>query len=87
MPDRCKSTVLPGPSTRDTEGEKHQRAFVSRSEAQNKAWLTWRSNGLEHGLKSHLVEPKDGSIREIKDPEPAPRRKPKAVSSRQWRRQ
>lgn len=74
--------ILPGPSTRGTEGRRHLRAL---SEAKGEAWLPWRSNGCEHGLRPHSVQP-DGSVKEFEDTEPAPRRKPKAVSSRQWGR-
>lgn len=64
-----------GHRTEGIEGEEHLRA-----------WLPWQSNGCEHGLKPHAINP-DGTIREIGHPKPAKsRRKPKEVSSQQWRR-
>ena len=85
MPDQSCRTIPPGPSTRDTGGEKHRRAHTSGDEARGLAWLSWKSNNQEHGLKSHKVNP-DGSIKEIEDQAPEPRRKPKTVSSQQWGR-
>jgi hypothetical protein len=96
-PDRAKrSFILPGPSTRGTEGGEHRkiliappddaRQHVQKDEARGRTWLSWRSHGCGHGLKSHTVS-LDGSVREIGDisSKPAPRRKPKGVSSRRWR--
>lgn len=79
MPDHDDNAVLPGPRTRDNEGRRH----IPRDEAKGKAWLSWRSHGCKRGLKAHQVN-SDGSIREIVDSMPEPRRKPKTVSSRQW---
>jgi hypothetical protein len=85
MLDIAEPSILPGPKTRDTEGKEHQRAFIPRAEAQNKAWLPWKSNGCEHGDRLHGINP-DGTVREVGDRAPAiaPRRRPKAVSSRQY---
>jgi hypothetical protein len=85
MPDNSSISVLPGHRTGDMEGREHRRAFTPSSEAHDRAWLTWRSNGCERGLKAHRVAA-DGSIVEIYDPAPEARRKPKAVSARQWGR-
>ena len=83
-PDSLKDpAVLPGPRTRGTKGEKYPRAHISRAEANNRAWLSWKTHGCEHGLKSHKVNP-DGTIEEIEDSDPEPRRKPKSISQRQW---
>jgi len=51
-------------------------------EAHGRAWLTWRSCGCEHGIKGHKVA-EDGSIIEVQEIK-RPRKKPKAVSARQW---
>jgi hypothetical protein len=81
--DKPPAALLPGHRTRDTEGGEHR---APRSdEAGGKAWLTWRSYGRDHGLKAHEVKP-DGTIIEMHDPQPVPRKKPKGVSSRQWGR-
>lgn len=85
MPNKHRATVLPGPSTRDTEGEKHRRIFIPKAEAQSKAWLPWKSHGREHGLKAHRVN-SDGFIKEIEERQVTPRRKPKSISSHQWER-
>jgi len=84
VPDGIGAAVLPGPRTRDTEGEEHRHSPRS-DEAGGKAWLPWRAYGRDRGLKGHEVLP-DGCIREVHDPALVPRRKPKAVSSRQWGR-
>jgi hypothetical protein len=47
------------------------------------AWLPWQSRGCEHGLKRHKIA-KNGYVYEINDRPTAPRRKSKAVSTRQW---
>ena len=47
------------------------------------AFLTWKSNGCEHGIRPHLVL-ESGEIVEIGDRSGKSRKKPKAVSSRQW---
>jgi hypothetical protein len=121
-PDQCKSTILPGPRTRDTEDKEcqctqHILAIAStesglinagpcrvpppfeetiisppRLEAiqceepspiKRFAFLPWRSNGLEHGLKRHKIA-KNGYVYEIEDRPTEPKRKSKAVSTRQW---
>lgn len=70
------------PAGHRTEGAtpERRRAHIPRDEARRLTWLNWRSNGCEHGLKRHHVA-LDGNVQEIND---LPRRKPKAVSSRQW---
>lgn len=84
-PDRASpSSIRPGPGTRDTTGREHRRAHIPQAEAQSKAWLPWRAHGRLRGLKAHRVAA-DGSIIEVHDPASEPRRRPKAVSSRQWR--
>ena len=80
MSNQQPITVLPGPSTRDTKG---RRYHISPDESRNLAWLNWRSNDCEHGLRPHKVEP-DGAIKEIGDLAANTRRKPKGVSSKQW---
>ena len=67
------------PSTREAAPER-RRGHVPRDEAKRLAWLNWQSNGCKHGLKRHHVA-LDGTIQEIGD---LPRRKPNAVSSRQY---
>ncbi|OPX77214.1 MAG: hypothetical protein A4E44_00145 [Methanosaeta sp. PtaB.Bin018] len=65
-------------------GEGHRRA-PRADEAHGLAWLTWRSNGCDHGIRGHKVA-EDGSIIEVPDIKTRPHRKPKAVSARQWGR-
>lgn len=60
------------------------RTYIPKTEAESKAWLKWKSNRCEHGLKKHQVNP-DGTIQENKDPLPSPCKKPKAISSRQFK--
>jgi hypothetical protein len=80
-PDSSRlAPVLPGPRTRDNEGGKYH---VSRAKAMGKEWLPWSSNGQEHGLKLHKIA-KDGYVYETGDRPTEPKRKSKAVSSRQW---
>lgn len=81
----CKTIVIPdGLRTEETEGEKHLRAHIPRDEAKHLVWLPWKSNNQEHGLIRHKFN-QDGSIKEIGDLGPViSRRKPKAVSSRQY---
>jgi hypothetical protein len=47
------------------------------------AWLKWKSDGCERGIRGHKVD-QDGSIIEVYNPAPEPRRKSKRISSRQW---
>ena len=124
MPDSSDVSILPGPRTRDTEGEecpsKHILAIDSietglivagpctlwswekeplgeptgddRDHATTvnmprpiltTDFLPWSSNGLEHGLKRHKIA-KNGYVYETGDRPTEPRRKSKAVSSRQF---
>jgi hypothetical protein len=46
-------------------------------------FLPWSSNGLEHGLKRHKIA-KNGYVYETGDRPTEPRRKSKALSSRQF---
>ena len=80
LTDQSETTILPGPRTRDTEGEK---CNVSRDEARGLDWLPWSSNGLEHGLKLHKIG-KNGYVYETGDRPTEPRRKSKGVSTRQY---
>ena len=63
MASSMDAAILPGPRTRDTEGEK---CNVSRDEARGLDWLPWSSNGLEHGLKLHKIA-KNGYVYETGD--------------------
>jgi hypothetical protein len=86
MPKESSAAACSRPQCRSTEGKEHR--YVSRDEALGRTWLTWRSRGLEHGLKPHKIG-RDGSIQETgdrADGQVAPRKRPKAVSSRQWGR-
>lgn len=74
------TALLPGPRTRDTEGEK---CPVSSAEARGLTWLPWSSNKQEHGLKLHKIA-KNGYVYETGDRPTEPKRKSKAVSSRQF---
>lgn len=89
-----EAALLPGPRTRDTEGEECPQNLEKYSEQEVKlrdipapevwrAWLPWASNGCEHGLKCHKIA-KNGYVYESEDVPTEPKRKPKAVSSRQW---
>lgn len=49
------------------------------------AYLPWKTNGLEHGIRPHLVR-ENGEIVEMLDLRVKERKKPKHVSSRQWGR-
>jgi hypothetical protein len=53
-------------------------------EAYNQCWLTWQTNGLEHGIRKHKFDPETGAIREIEDIKIRPKKKDKRISSRQW---
>jgi len=91
MPDTVGTTNCLQPGLGATEGRKRRKIIVEKVrrthippyEGKSKTWLSWKSHKCEHGLRSHEVQP-DGSISEIEEPVPAPRRKPKTVSSRQW---
>jgi len=72
MPDACEVTVIP--YDHGIGGEKVER---------RREFLTWKSNGCEHGIRPHLVQ-KNGEIVEIGDRSHKPRKKSKAVSSRQY---
>jgi hypothetical protein len=80
LTDLSETTILPGPRTRDTEGEK---CHVSCAEARGLDWLPWSSNGLEHGLKLHKIA-KNGYVYETGDRPTEPRRKSKGISTRQF---
>ncbi|OPY55263.1 MAG: hypothetical protein A4E48_00117 [Methanosaeta sp. PtaU1.Bin060] len=83
-PDSESSTPTPGRRTPETtEGGGHRRAFVPKAASRNKAWLPWSSNGREHGLRIHGVNP-DGTIREIVDRATKP--KPDVIKRRQARK-
>ncbi len=73
-----------GEPPRKVTGGKHRRAPRS-DEAHGLAWLPWRSCGCEHGIKGHEVA-EGGSIIEVLDINIRQRKKPKAVSARQWGR-
>lgn len=86
MTERTQDTIPLGPSTRDTKGESYPRSHIPRDEAKGLAWMSWKSNGCEHGLKQHHINP-DGTIQEMSDSKSVnTRQKPKEISSRQWRR-
>jgi hypothetical protein len=42
------------------------------------------SNGLDNGLAKHKFNPKTGAVREIEDIKIRPKKRPKAISARQW---
>lgn len=71
-----------GEPLRKATGGEHRRAPRS-DEAYGLAWLIWRSYGRDHGIKGHKVA-EDGSIIEVPEIKTRPRKKPKAVSARQW---
>lgn len=80
MTDRTDVSILPGPRTRDTKGGK---CHVSSADSKGLAWLPWSSGGLEHGLKLHKIA-KNGYVYETGDRPTEPRRKSKALSTRQY---
>lgn len=82
--DQNPSSLGAGEPPRKATGGEHRRTPRS-DEAHGLAWLTWRSCGCDHGIKGHKVAP-DGSIIEVSEMKTRPRRKPKAVSARQWGR-
>ena len=82
--DQNPSSLGAGEPPRKARGGEHRRTPRS-DEAHGLAWLTWRSCGCDHGIKGHKVAP-DGSIIEVSEMKTRPRRKPKAVSARQWGR-
>ena len=83
MPDACEATVIPYDPGIGGEGEGHRH--ISRDEVRGRAWLPWKSNGCEHGLRRHLVGI-DGVIQETgdRDHQAATRKKPRVISSRQY---
>ena len=85
MTEKRHVATVPRSQNRATKGVGYRRgkAHISRAESHNKAWLTWRSHGCEHGDRLHGVNP-DGTIREIVEPVTTPRRKPKSISTRQF---
>jgi hypothetical protein len=59
-------------------------SFILSLNRQEKKWLEWTDGGRHHGLAAFAVDV-DGLV--SKEPIKAiPRRKPKAVSARQWGR-
>ncbi len=81
--DQTQSGPGAGEPPRKATGGEHRRP--RSDEAHGLAWLTWQSRGREHGIKGHKVA-EDGSIIEVQEIKTRPRGKPKAISSRQWRR-
>jgi len=82
MPDRNNATVTPvGQSTEGTEGRRYRPLYSPRWERE-RAWLSWKSDGQDHGLRAHRVSP-SGVVEKVEDIT-RQRRKPKAVSSMQW---
>lgn len=82
--DSATTDMPAGHRTEANEGLSHRRAFVSRYEAKNKTWQHWQSNGCAHGLALHKIKP-SGLIEAEPITSTHLRRKPKAVSSRQWK--
>jgi hypothetical protein len=72
--------TVPQSQNRATKGKECQYSplFLQKPE-----WLPWKSDGLEHGLIAHKVTP-GGFVAEVGDRSTEPRRKSKAISSRQW---
>jgi len=59
-------------------------SFILSLNRQEKKWLEWTDEGRHHGLAAFRVDA-EGLV--SKDPiKTIPRKKPKAVSGRQWRR-
>jgi hypothetical protein len=82
--DQNPSSLGAGEPPRKATGGEHRRAPRS-DEAHGLAWLPWRSNGCDHGIKGHRIAV-DGSIIEAPDIKTRHHKKPKAVSARQWGR-
>jgi hypothetical protein len=78
------AALLPDPRTINTKVPEHRWAHIPPYEAQGWAWLPWKSNGCDHGLKLHKVG-LDGVVQETRDSAcpAASRKKPNAVSLRQ----
>lgn len=78
-------TVLPGQEPVTCQKSAMVRWYRSKAESRNQAWLRRRSNECDHRLALHNVCA-DGSVNEMGDlrSKKYQRRKPKAVSSRQW---
>ena len=74
MNNDSKASVIPYDPGIGGEKVERQRAF-----------LTWKSNGCEHGIRPHFVLD-SGKIVEIGDRSGKSRKKPKMISSRQWGR-
>ena len=84
IPER-REYIAHASDTPPLTGGSKENKHISRDEARGLAWLTWRSNGCEHGLKQHKIA-KNGYVYETGDRPIEPRRKSKGVSSRQWGR-
>ena len=80
--DQNPSSLGAGGPPRKATGGEHRRAPRS-DEAHGLAWLPWRPNGCDHGIKGHRIAV-DGSIIEAPDIKTRHHKKPKAVSARQW---
>ena len=81
MPENISVATATPPKSGDNEGEGHRH--VSRDEARGIAWLTWRSHGCERGLKRHKIAT-NGYVHEIEERPIEPRRKSKAISTKQF---
>lgn len=60
------------------------RPAVPMAESRGMVWLPWWTNGQEHGIRTHKFDPKTGAVREIEDMKIRPKKKSKAISTRQW---
>jgi hypothetical protein len=85
MPNLTETTVTPDGHRIEGSTQEHRRVRLSCDEARGKSWLPRQSNCYEHGFKPHFVG-LGGAAREIGDKacQAASRRKPKAISLRQW---
>ena len=78
-----EANVTPaGRRTEGTEGGENLPPYSSRWEPK-RAWLPWKSDGREHGLRAHRVS-LGGHVDEAHDIIHQ-RKKPKVISSRQWK--
>jgi len=82
---RRADSVLPDCCRYESTNRMWPLPAVPECESHSMVWLSWKACGRVRGLRKHRFNP-DGSIVEMHDPAPEPRRKPKAISSRQWRR-